>query len=246
MRAQTPALARHNSIMATLKEMLGMEPYEVPAQPAPLPHQPVPEQRLSAAGLRHYLSAPSPWEPEMVRERRWGQTGVVKPAAVLVPVVKRDELTVLLTHRASHLRAHAGQVAFPGGKIDESDRDAVWAALREAHEEVGLDMASAEIIGALPDYFTGTGYVVTPVVALIEPPAAWRPNPSEVGAIFEVPLKFLMNAAHHRTHEAQILGEPIHWWSMPYDDGHQTHYIWGATAAMLRNLYRLLSAPGEQ
>ena len=231
--------------MATLKEMLGMEPYEVPGRAAPLPHLPVPEDRLHRDGLRQYFAAPDPWKPEMLRERRWGSDHDVKAAAVLVPIVMREELTVLLTHRASHLRAHAGQIAFPGGKIDEWDGNAVSAALREAQEEVGLVPELAEVIGTLPDYFTGTGYVVTPVVALIAPPPEWQPNPDEVGSVFEVPLKFLMNASHHQTHEATILGEPICWWSMPYDDGVQTHYIWGATAAMLRNLYRLLSAQGE-
>ena len=232
--------------MATLKEMLGMEPYEVPSQPAPLPHQSVPEERLHHVGLRQYFAAPVSWEPEMLRERRWGNDQEVRAAAVLVPILMREELTVLLTHRASHLRAHAAQVAFPGGKIDELDGDAVRAALREAQEEVGLEPNRAEIIGVLPDYFTGTGYLVTPVVALIAPHQPWRPNPDEVESVFEVPLRFLMNASHHRTHEAKILGEAIHWWSMSYHDGDQTHYIWGATAAMLRNLYRFLSAQGAR
>ena len=230
--------------MASLKELLGVEPHEVPAQDAPMPHSEVPPHRLTAHGLREHFAASLPWQPEVVRERRWGEVQGVKPAAVLMPLVQRDELMVLLTHRAPHLRAHAGQVAFPGGKIDEEDRGAIAAALREAQEEVGLEPAGADVVGELPPYFTGSGYSVTAVVAVVQPPVLWRPNPTEVESVFEVPLRFLMSAANHKTHRVQIDQKELTWWSISYHDGVRSHYIWGATAAMLRNFYRMLSVQG--
>lgn len=170
------------------------------------------------------------------------------PAAVLVGLVTHAEgMRVLLTQRTAHLRAHAGQISFPGGRAEASDADAAETACREAFEEVGLPSAAVEVIGALPVYSTVTDFIVTPIVALIAPGRPLVLDPHEVADAFEVPLAFLMNPAHHRWHEALILGHHRRYLSMPWrrDDaaGHgREAFVWGATAAMLRNLYRVLAA----
>lgn len=154
----------------------------------------------------------------------------------------RQRPAVLLTQRSVHMSTHAGQIAFPGGKQDKTDASPIHAALREAKEEVGLDPSQVEVLGTLPVYLTGTAFVVTPVVALVTPSQVWQPNPHEVDDVFEVPLDFLMNPAHHRRHQLEWQGRLRRWYSMPYDDGHQERWIWGATAGMLRNFYRFLIA----
>lgn len=191
--------------------------------------------------LRARFSHPPLWEPEVRLEPRFVDRPA-QPAAVLVPVVMRDQPTLLLTERTAHLPTHAGQVAFPGGKIDAGDADAVATALREAEEEVGLWPGHVEVLGTLPVYTTGTAFMVTPVVALVDPGHTLRPNPQEVAEAFEVPLAYLMNPAHHRRHELVWEGRLRQWFSMPYHDGRAERFIWGATAGMVRNLYRLLSA----
>ncbi len=171
--------------------------------------------------------------------------GPPRPAAVLVPIVAHPgSPTVLLTLRTAHLREHSGQVAFPGGRFETSDLTPTRTALREAHEEVGLEPSGVEILGTLPDYLTGTGFQVTPVIGLIEPGLTLRPDPDEVADVFEVPLSFLMNPGHHQRRLLEISGSRRVFWAMPWrPDPHRDEYfIWGATAAMLRNLYRLLSA----
>ena len=140
------------------------------------------------------------------------------------------------------LNSHSGQIAFPGGKVDETDADAVAAALREAEEEVGLNPVYVEVLGSLPVYSTGSAYHVTPVVGLVHEGFELRPNPHEVADIFEVPLAFLMNPAHHRHHVVEWAGQKRHWMSMPYVQDARERFIWGATAAMLRNLYGYLRA----
>lgn len=202
---------------------------------------PVPSQSLSAAGLRQRFRAPPVWQPEVRREPRFSHHAL-RAAAVLVAVLERPEPTLLLTQRTAHLPTHAGQIAFPGGKIDPHDADATAAALREAHEEVGLAPDRVEVLGCLPEYTTGTAFVVTPVVALVPADARLTPNPHEVAEAFEVPLAFLMDPAHHRRHQMDWEGRARQWFSMPYRDGAQERFIWGATAGMLRNLYRFLSA----
>ena len=204
---------------------------------------PVPSlQRLTSAGLRALFADPPLWEPELRREPRFTDRQPAE-AAVLIPLIERDDgLRLLLTERTHGLSTHAGQIALPGGRIDTGDVDAVAAALREANEEVGLPASHVETLGTLPAYVTGTAFVVTPVVALVRPGFVLRPNPAEVADVFEVPLAFLMNPQHHRLHEAHWRGERRQWYAMPYQDGQRERYIWGATAGMLRNLYRLLVA----
>ena len=161
-----------------------------------------------------------------------------RPAAVLVPVVLRDELTVLLTQRTDTLSSHAGQVAFPGGRVDETDADAQAAAFREAHEEIGLEPRFIEPLGYLDGYRTGTGYHITPLVALVRPGFQLVLAPGEVADTFEVPLAFLMTPANHQRHERSWRGRNRAYWAMPYGE----RYIWGATAGMLKNMYdRLFS-----
>jgi 8-oxo-dGTP pyrophosphatase MutT (NUDIX family) len=164
-----------------------------------------------------------------------------RPAAVLVPIVlHQPELTVLLTQRTEHLASHAGQVAFPGGKIDEDDKDAFAAALREAKEETGLDESYIEPMGFLDVYLTRTSFEIVPVVALLRPGFVLSPHEQEVAAIFEVPLRFLMSAENHLRHSRQWQGRERYYYAMTYGE----RYIWGATAGMIMNLYdRLYRAP---
>ena len=155
------------------------------------------------------------------------------PAAVLFPIVLRPERpTVLLTQRTAHLRDHAGQVSFPGGRVEEEDLSAVHTALRETEEEIGLSRERIEVLGFLPEYRTGTGFRVIPVVALVEPPFDLRPDPFEVAEVFEVPLDFLLNPVNHKQHEMHYRGALRRYYAMPYGD----YFIWGATAGMIRSL----------
>lgn len=160
-----------------------------------------------------------------------------KPAAVLVGLVPRaDGLHLLLTERQPHLRRHAGQIAFPGGRIDDTDVDAVAAALRETEEETGIAPDFVEPIGFLDTYLTSTNYRVVPVVALLRPGFTLRPEEAEVKDVFEVPLAFLMDPANHQRHSRDWQGHLRYYYAMPW----QGRYIWGATAGMIRNLYRLM------
>lgn len=159
------------------------------------------------------------------------------PAAVLVPLVNHSHgMTVLLTQRTAHLNKHAGQISFPGGRIEEEDATAVHTALRETEEEVGVPAQQIEIVGRLDDYVTGTGFVVAPVVGLIEPPVPIEPDPFEVEEVFEVPLDFFLDPTNHQQHTKVFRGVERRFYAMPYEE----RYIWGATAAMLVNLYELL------
>jgi 8-oxo-dGTP pyrophosphatase MutT (NUDIX family) len=162
----------------------------------------------------------------------------MKAAAVLIPIVKRpDELTVLLTKRTETLNSHSGQVAFAGGKIDQADADAVHAALREAREEIALPPDAAEVLGVMPAYHTGSGYRISPVVALVDANIQLRANPAEVDYIFEVPLAFLMERANHRVTSRVFKGKRRVYFEMPFGE----HYIWGVTAGIIRIMHdRLL------
>lgn len=201
----------------------------------------VSSHQLRPQALRERFAQPPEWTPELRQEVPIYLLDP-KPASVLVPLVMREQLTVLLTRRSAHLPTHAGQIAFPGGKQDPADPSPVHAALREAQEEVGLDVKRVEVLGPLPLYRTGTAFEVTPVVALIPHDVTWQANPHEVAEIFEVPLSFLMNPAHHQRHQLEWQGRQRTWYSMPYTVDGREHWIWGATAGMLRNLYRFLSA----
>lgn len=162
---------------------------------------------------------------------------VPKPAAVLVPLVARAEgLSMLLTQRTAHLARHGGQVAFPGGRIDAGDADPLAAALRETEEETGIARSFVEPVGFLDTYLTSTAYRVVPVVAIVRPGFTIVPHAGEVADVFEVPLAFLMDPAHHETHGRDVQGRTRYYYAMPY----QGHYIWGATAGMIRNLYSLV------
>jgi len=155
------------------------------------------------------------------------------PAAVLFPIVLRDgPKTVLLTQRTAHLRDHAGQVSFPGGRVEASDASPVHTALRETEEEIGLGREHVEILGYLPEYRTGTGFRVTPVVALVRPPFKLSLDPFEVAEAFEVPLDFLLDPANHQQHTLHYRGALRSYFAMPYGD----YFIWGATAGMIRLL----------
>ncbi len=163
-------------------------------------------------------------------------------AAVLVPILTGPELAILLTKRTSHLRAHAGQVSFPGGRIDPTDASPELAALREAEEEVGLSPASVELMGRLPAYVTGTGYCITPVLALLPPAPPLTLSADEVEAVFRFPLGVLLDPAAPQRRRAHYRGRWREFWVWP----HEEHYIWGATAAIMVHLAHILrqaSAP---
>ncbi|WP_045836934.1 CoA pyrophosphatase [Hyphomicrobium sp. 99] len=160
----------------------------------------------------------------------------LRHAAVLVPIIAHSPLTVLLTTRTDHLPSHAGQIAFPGGKVETHDAGPLAAALRETREEIALDAAFIEPLGFLPPYRTGTGYIITPSVALVRPGFKLTADPEEVAAVFEVPFAFLMNEANHQIHSRVYGGVERHFYAMPYGE----RYIWGATAGIIRTLYRRL------
>lgn len=201
----------------------------------------VPTDRFGQTALRTRFASPPEWAPEFRREPRISDRPPAQ-AAVLIPIVMRAVPTVLLTERTTHLSNHSGQVAFPGGRVDPEDANVTAAALREAWEEVGLSAMFIEVLGSLPTYTTVTSFIVTPVVALVQPGFELQPNPYEVADAFEVPLAFLMDPANHRRHLMKAEGHEREWISMPYQDGPDERFVWGATAGMLRNLYRFLSA----
>lgn len=197
-------------------------------------------EQLAPTAVRQRFAEPRVWTPELLGEPRFTDRQLAE-ASVLVPIVMRERPMVLLTERATQLSTHSGQVAFPGGKRDPTDADAADTALREATEEIGLDRSLAEVIGHLPTYTTGTMFTITPVIALVRPDYRLQLNAFEVADAFEVPLEFLMNPAHHRRHAFEYSGVRREWLSMPYVDAGTERFIWGATAAMLRNFYRFLA-----
>jgi 8-oxo-dGTP pyrophosphatase MutT (NUDIX family) len=215
---------------------LSPPPSEAPVLP--------PALRLDAAALRQRLAdpdsiprdRPSPQE-DLDRAARAG--GRIVQAAVLVPLVAHPEPTVLLTLRSARLSSHAGQVSFPGGRM-EAGETPEEAALREAEEEVGLDPGLPELVGRLPSVLTGTGYLVTPVVALLRPPFGLRHDPAEVEEPFEYPLARLLDPAAPERRRQEFRGRMREFWVWP----HERHYIWGATASMLVTLAEVLRGQG--
>ena len=166
--------------------------------------------------------------------------GPLTPAAVLVPLVLRDEdITALFTQRTQHLAKHPGQISFPGGHVDADDESPEATALRETEEEVGLSRERVEVIGRLDSYVVRTGFIVTPVVGFVHPPFDIEPEAEEVDEVFEVPLSFLMNADNHERHSREFKGQHREFYAMPYEG----RYIWGATAGMIVNLHDVLTTP---
>lgn len=165
----------------------------------------------------------------------------LRPAAVLVPLIERDrQLTMLFTKRTDHLHDHAGQVSFPGGRVEPRDPDMIETALRETEEEIGLHRSFINVVGQLQDYETGTGFRITPVVAFIRPDFTLTLDSFEVAETFEVPLDFLMDPANHQLHTRTWKGAERQFYAMPYGD----YYIWGATAGMIVSLYRAIQEQG--
>jgi 8-oxo-dGTP pyrophosphatase MutT (NUDIX family) len=165
--------------------------------------------------------------------------GNLTSAAVLVPLIFHDDITVLFTQRAKRMTKHSGQISFPGGHVDDEDIDAEATALRETEEEVGINSAYIEIIGRLDCYIIRTGFLVTPVVGILKPPFVIIPNDHEVDEVFEVPLSFLMDHKNHQRHRHELDGQNRDYYAISYEG----RYIWGATAGMLINLYDILMVP---
>lgn len=172
---------------------------------------------------------------DLERQHQIGQ-GPLKPAAVLLLIVAHVNPTVVFTQRTAHLNDHAGQISLPGGRCDDEDCTPERTALREAHEEVGLEPDRVELLGRLPEYCTSTGFSVTPVVGWARPPVAFRPDPHEVADVFEVPLEFLLDHRNHRHESAFFKGRTRNYWAMPFGE----RFIWGATAGMLVTFQRIV------
>ncbi|KQQ45323.1 DNA mismatch repair protein MutT [Duganella sp. Leaf126] len=198
-------------------------------------------ERLHPDWLRQRFAEQPQWSPEAA-ETSYALRADGSPAtaaSVLIALVRRAEgLSLVLTQRNADLTDHPGQISFPGGRAEAYDASPVDTALREAEEEIGLDRTHVEVLGTLPDYYTGTGYRVTPVVALVTPPLSLQADPGEVEEIFEVPLAFLMDGLNHQRLSVELPSGRRSFYAMPYG----TYYIWGATAGMLRNLFHFLRA----
>ncbi len=225
----------------------GFDAQAVPIHQVCAHEKKVAKEFLEPAGLKQRLQSPPEWQPEITDENRHviaadiiakrEAAGKVTGAAVLIPLVLKEEgLSVLLTQRTNHLRDHAGQISFPGGRMDPEDQSPNDTALRESQEEIGLDPKRVEIIGHMPQYLTVSGYSVTPVVGLVQAQAEYVLDEFEVADVFEVPLSFLLDPANHQVRLWQSEQGGRRFYSMPYEN----RFIWGATAGMLRNLYHLL------
>lgn len=188
---------------------------------------------------RHFATTVAPAEAVYGDQDARPDASLLKAASVLVPIIVRPaELTVLFTRRTAHLKDHSGQVSFPGGRAEARDASPEATALRETREEIGLAPERVELLGRLADYHTRTGFRVSPVVGLVTPPFELNPDALEVEEVFEVPLSFLLDPAHHQRHAREFQGRVVHYYAIPYRD----YYIWGATAGMLVNFYRHLAA----
>ena len=208
----------------------------------------VASQALTPTALRQRFAHPPLWQPEFPSDGGVFSNRTPAAASVLIPLVMHDEgVSVLMTRRTDHLRSHAGQISFPGGRAEPEDGGVEATALRETDEEIGLKADHIEIIGSLPVYSTVTSFQVTPVVALVRPGFTLALDAFEVAEAFEVPLQFLMNPAHHQRRRFDFEGGTRQFLSMPWthpdvEGAPREYFIWGATAAMLRNFYRFLAA----
>jgi 8-oxo-dGTP pyrophosphatase MutT (NUDIX family) len=228
-------------VITPLSKLPNFDPRRIPVIGVDTHLPAVAASSLTPDSLRQRFIQPPVWEPELLVERKFADRPPMN-ASVLIPIVMRDVPTVLLTQRTAHLSTHSGQIAFPGGKQDAQDADLFVTALRETEEEVGLARDFVQVLGSLPVYVTGTSFIISPVVGLVRPGFTLTPNAGEVADVFEVPLAFLMNPANHRRHAFEWEGVRREWLSMPYADSSAERFIWGATAGMLRNFYRFLSA----
>ena len=192
---------------------------------------------LDVVALRERLRRPLPASSIYGDDDAGRLAAAVTAASVLVPIVTHAELTVLFTQRTAQLRSHSGQVSFPGGRAEPGDPTPESTALRETQEEIGLAPERIEVLARMPECLTRTGYRVTPVVGLVAPPLALLPDTREVAEVFEVPLAFLLDPANHRRETRELAGKTVGYWVMQYGD----RRIWGATAGMLVNLYRMLA-----
>jgi len=232
------------------------EPESVPHDPAfaaaEVRGEAVAADELRAFAIRQRFASPPAWQPELRADMRlFDPDRPPRIASVLIPlIVRQGAVYVLLTERTAHLHDHAGQISFPGGRVEKDDADAIATALREAHEEIGLPPADVDVIGTLPEYLTATGYKVTAVIGLIERMFSPVLDAFEVSEVFEVPLAFLMDPINHERRIFQ-LGEAGSnsrtFYAMPYATpdraaDNRRYFIWGATAAILRNLYQFLRA----
>ncbi len=243
-----------------MSSSLGFDPRDTVIEPRPA-EPALPEQALSFLALETlFLRARSEagfplWSPELLRDRRRPDrvftAESAMPASVLIGLIADQSPSVVLTMRTSHLSDHAGQISFPGGRAEPHDLDVHATALREAQEEIGLDPALVSVWGSLPHYLTVSGYRVTPVIGAIRETPHYQPDAQEVAEVFHVPLSFLMNPENHQlrmlSQDKSPTGECIRFYAMPYaePDGRE-RFIWGATAAMLRNLYHFLHAAWRQ
>jgi len=219
----------------------GFDPRDQPSVQADAGLPALSADALTPGRIRQVLAQREVWSVVLPldRDARYpGREGAPVLAAVLIALVMRDDgIHVVLTERASHLHDHAGQISFPGGRIETTDASPEAAALREADEETGLPPSHVEVLGVMPDYLTATGFSITPVVSLVRPGFDFAPDAFEVAEIFEVPLAFLMDPANHRQHQVDLPdGRSRHYYSMTWN----RFFVWGATAGMLRNLYHLL------
>ncbi len=229
-----PSIAKEIPFDSRLHPVLGVD--------AHLPV--VPPDKLEASYLRHLFKnvprVPSALYGDYPQNTPSADLNSVIQASVLFGIVNRPTPCVLLTQRSTKLRKHSGQISFAGGRVDEGDESDIHAALREAQEEIGLDPGHVEVLGVMPKYLTGTGFIVTPVVGLISPEMTLELNEHEVSDAFEVPLAFLMDPGNHRRHARELEGRTREWFSMPYRQGEVERFIWGATAGMIRNMYHFL------